>query len=207
MLEKFEELLSAWKELYVLDDAFYHKIISELTFDVSPKIAYSFLIRFLELWGVRKAATRISPVELSQKISDLKPLLVEMNMSILNINLEDREVSNKIAMIFGEICRVKNIGPTSASKILHLLRPNLFVMWDADIAKKFGVSMSPVGYLKFLERCQAMLKAILEGYRRKGISDPESYLLNKFRKPLTKLLDEYNWLSTRRWRKRIKVLL
>jgi len=27
------------------------KIISEVGLDVNPKVAYSFLIRFLELWG------------------------------------------------------------------------------------------------------------------------------------------------------------
>jgi len=203
-LEEFERLLKLWKELYVLDDVFYHKIISELTLEVSPKTAYSFLIRFLELWGVRRAAIDISPRELSEKILHLKQMLIKMDMSILTANFEDME--NEIIKVFEGICRVKKVGPTSASKILHLLRPNLFVMWDTDIAKKFNVGMSPDGYLKFLRKCQDMLKRILELYRQNGISDPESYLFNKFGKPLTKLLDEYNWLSTRRWRERIEDL-
>ncbi|MEM2592952.1 MAG: hypothetical protein QXI60_10230 [Thermofilaceae archaeon] len=196
-INDFERFLNLWRGLYVLDDAFYHKAISELTLDVDPKIACSFLIRFLELWGVEEASTRISPVELSQRISNLKPKLAKMDISILDGKFN--KMKDEIVEAFREICSVKNVGPTSASKILHLLRPKLFVMWDNNIAKRFGVRMSPKGYLDFLEKCRDVLEGILNEYRRSGISDPESYLLNKYGKPLTKLLDEYNWLSTRRW--------
>jgi len=196
-INEFERLLNLWRKLYVLDDAFYHKAISELTLNVDPKIACSLLIRFLELWGVREASTRISPVELSQKISDLKPMLKKMNISILDGKFD--KMKDEIVEAFKEIRSVKNVCPTSASRILHLLRPKLFVMWDAEVAREYEVKMSPEGYLDFLEKCQFMLGWILDEYRRSGISDPESHLLNKYGKPLTKLLDEYNRLYIRRW--------
>jgi len=200
----FENLLDTWKGLYILDDVFYLKAISELSkldFNIEPRHAYSFLIRFLELWGVRRTAINISPEELSHKILQLKPLLASINTDLLHADLQI--VGGKAVQVFKEIRDVKNIGSTSASKILHLLRPEFFVMWDYDIAKKYHVEMSPKGYLKFLMRCQSFLKSILEEYRKSGIEDPEVYLSNKYGKPLTKLLDEYNWLSSRKWLSRI----
>ena len=203
-ISDFENLLDVWKGLYILDDVFYLKAISELSkldFNIEPKHAYSFLIRFLELWGVRRTAINISPEELSHKILQLKPLLVSINTDLLHADLQIMGV--KAVKIFKEICDVKNVGSTSASKILHLLRPKFFVMWDYDIAKEYHVEMSPKGYLKFLMQCQSLLKSILEEYRKSGIEDPEAYLSSKYRKPLTKLLDEYNWLSSRKWLSRI----
>jgi len=203
-ISDFENLLDLWKGLYILDDVFYLKAISELSmldFNIEPKHAYSFLIRFLELWGVRRTAINISPEELSYKILQLKPLLVSINTNLLHADLQI--MGGKAVQVFKEIRDVKNVGSTSASKILHLLIPKFFVMWDYDIAKKYHVEMSPKGYLKFLIRCQSLLKSILEEYRKSGIENPEAYLSSKYGKPLTKLLDEYNWLSSRKWLSRI----
>jgi hypothetical protein len=44
---------------------------------------------------------------------------------------------------------------------------------------------------------------LFEKYRNQGVNNPCEYLSNKFEKPLTKLLDEYNWLWTRNWRTKI----
>jgi len=44
---------------------------------------------------------------------------------------------------------------------------------------------------------------LFEKYKNQGINNPFEYLPNKFKKPLTKLLDEYNWLWTRNWRYKI----
>lgn len=109
-----------------------------------------------------------------------------MDVSLLNADLS--ALRDKIITIFEEVRKVRGIGSTSASKILHLLRPELFVMLDVEIAKKFQVNMNPVGYLRFLNLCQSMLKAIFEKYRERGINNPELYLVSKFGKSLTSYL-------------------
>jgi len=205
-IQEFEEYLELWRKFFVLDDVMYQKILSDLSLDVDPSKAYSYLIRFLELWGVRRAAVNISPIELSSRILELKAKLASMDKSILEIDLD--QMSDEIKEIFEKISNIKNVGPTSASKILHLLRPQLFMMWDMDIAKTYRVKPSPTGYLEFLKRCQLILRSIIREYQDIGIKDPEQYLIKKFGKPLTKLFDEYNWLKTRKWlRRRITELL
>lgn len=41
---------------------------------------------------------------------------------------------------------VKHVGPTAASKILHPFNPELFVMWDGEIRKRYGVGGSAEDY-------------------------------------------------------------
>jgi len=158
---------------------------------------------YLELWRkffVLDDAVNISPIELSSRILELKAKLASMDKSILEIDLD--QMGDETKEIFKKISDIKNVGPTSASKILHLLRPQLFMMWDMDIAKTYRVKPSPTGYLEFLKRCQLILRSIVRNYRNLGLIDPEQYLIEKFGKPLTKLLDEYNWLKTRKWLRR-----
>ena len=172
--------------------------------DVDPAKAYAYLIRFLELWGVRRAAVNVSPEELSSKIAEIKPILMRLSVSILEAN---SEALNDAKEAFQRISSVRGIGATSASKILHLLRPRFFVMWDKEIAeKKYHVAMNADGYVEFLKKCQSELKALLAKYKELGIKDPESWLTRKYGKPLAKLLDEYNWLLTRPWLQRILAL-
>jgi hypothetical protein len=38
----------------------------------------------------------------------------------------------------------------------------------------------------------------MNDYRNRGLEDPEYELYGKYGKPLTKLLDEYNWLTITR---------
>lgn len=200
-VKDFERLLRLWKKFYILDDVFYLKIIRELNLDINPAKAYAYLIRFLELWGVRRAAVNILPEELSSKIRDIRSELAKLSLDILEADLE--ELNPIIKHVFQHISSVKGVGATSASKILHLLKPKFFIMWDREIAEKYGVEMCSSGYVEFLKKCQFILKKLLTEYRKLGIEKPESWLTEKYGKPLTKLLDEYNWLSTRPWLNRI----
>ena len=87
-VEDFERYLEIWRKLYVLDDALYLKIIGELDLDIDPAMAYAYLIRFLELWGVRRAAIRISPEELSSKIAEVKSEIDRLDSNIFEVDLD-----------------------------------------------------------------------------------------------------------------------
>ena len=52
------------------------------------------------------------------------------------------------------------MGFTGASKALHLLQPRLFVMWDVEIRRAYGVD----NYLKFLERMQELGLEVLRSF-------------------------------------------
>lgn len=205
-IQKFEEHLDLWRELYIIDDLLYSKIIADLRVHaVTPKIAYSHIIRFLGLWGVGQSAVGIDPRQLAKRINELRPKLAGLE-PLLKLNLDKQ--AGLIEDMFKQLSAIKNIGPTSTSKILHLLKPETFVMWDAEIAKCYNVSMNEKGYVEFLGKMKNMLVELLEEYsRERGWSDAEARLTSKYGgKSLAKLIDEYNWLKTRKWLNRLKQL-
>jgi len=125
--------------------------------------------------------------------------------SILDINLDDEEVIDAIKRTY-EAASIKYIGATAISKILHLLNPEIYVMWDEDIRMKYKVAKSVKGYLDFLKQMKVEVKEALgEGVKEKGCSEkeiveeicrelPSKKLGQEYsRKTLAKLIDEYNW--------------
>jgi hypothetical protein len=84
------------------------------------------------------------------------------------------------------------MGVAAASKILHVMVPSLFVMWDKEIAKggwrygDFQVRMRELGLLIRDQLAPPKARADLEGYLQSALDYP-------IRKPLTKYIDEYNW--------------
>jgi hypothetical protein len=88
--------------------------------------------------------------------------------------------------------RIPTMGDAAASKILHVIVPPLFVMWDKEI-KRGGW-----GYGEFMLRMHVFahyLRDRLAPAEARG--DVEGYLQNVLRypvrKPLAKYIDEYNW--------------
>ncbi|MEM2380594.1 MAG: hypothetical protein QXD44_01985, partial [Candidatus Nezhaarchaeales archaeon] len=63
-------------------------------------------------------------------------------------------------------------------------------------------------YCKFLAKMREILNTLLKECSRKYLSErPEEDLVRKYgNKPLTKLIDEYNWLKTRPWLNRLTKL-
>jgi hypothetical protein len=109
--------------------------------------------------------------------------------------------------------RMEYVGPTAVSKILHLLWPRFFVMWDDRIRteawewKKKTFPDSAKGYLEYLAWVQGQ---VLEAMREKGFSDdrimaktvigelgPELELESS-KKTLAKLADECLWWAANR---------
>ena len=98
---------------------------------------------FLASWRSRTSSEVCGPLigvlkENAADTSDLSRLVLESSyLSGLN--------SDKIHRVYGDICSIKGLGHTTASKILGVLNPQLFVMWDEPVRKVDGGS-----YLYFL---------------------------------------------------------
>ncbi|MEM3385698.1 MAG: hypothetical protein QXE78_09250 [Nitrososphaeria archaeon] len=129
---------------------------------------------------------------------------------LLDINLEDKEIEGAIKEAYNSV-RVKYVGATAISKILHLLNPEVFVIWDEGIRKKYKVAGSVIGYIEFLRKVKGELEEALQeealksGFSKKEIAERicTEYLSNKLgpeynRKTLAKLIDEYNWWTVNR---------
>jgi len=96
-------------------------------------------------------------------------------------------------------------GDTVASKSLHFFNVHLFVMWDSNIQAAYGKSFGPQGYLEFLQEMQNQAKEIITDFQRLSLAGTPAEFLSarlgyKGVRPLTKLIDDYNWVTiTKGW--------
>lgn len=87
---------------------------------------------------------------------------------------------------------------TGTSKILHMLRPNLFVMWDDAICLGYAVRKTAEDYAnRFLPLMQQELREAVGSYIAENEAGPETAAAKLEclgdSRPLTKLVDEYNY--------------
>ena len=94
----------------------------------------------------------------------------------------------------------KHYESTGASKILHVVNPNLFVMWDIGIRKAYGIRGGGDGLVysqRFLPKMQQIAKTAVE--ECKGRLDlPEDAAIQHIcacGDTLAKVIDEYNWAT------------
>jgi hypothetical protein len=125
-----------------------------------------------------------------------------------NLNLDNGELGEIIKRIFLEFSSKRSIGFTGASKILHVLNPFVFMMWDNNIRSayhklhtgnhKLG---SPECYLEFLKQSQGIIKTILNKRSEDEIWSDHLTFIDKdfmtafsFRESMLKMLDECNYV-------------
>jgi hypothetical protein len=125
-------------------------------------------------------------------INQLKPQLDKLkneNLATIDFN----EASDNIEDIYDELLnadwksdkgRAKRVGPTATAKVLHILLPDLFMIWDRKVRVDLAFQDNSSEYLRFLENMQAW---------NQSLSPEIDSLSAKYGKSCTKLLDEYNW--------------
>lgn len=116
--------------------------------------------------------------------------------TILDVRLG--EVASIIKAVYDGM-KVRHLGPTGISKVLHLLNPELFVMWDLDIRRKINdksFSASSRGYFDFLRWIQSEL---IEATAGRIIDEIRDEVGGEYidEKTLAKLADEYCWRTAR----------
>lgn len=162
---------------------------------------------FLIQWGMMGRAIgrkSLDWVRLGARLRNLEPEFKELRKRrLLTIDFGDANISAAIRKIYRELDSIKYIGSgTTISKILHLLNPQIFVMWDADIRKTYRkandcIRETPEGYLEFLKEIQKEVIIMLEDRRkevRKGLDEIEQEISHNYKgKTISKIVDEYNY--------------
>lgn len=101
-----------------------------------------------------------------------------------------------ILLIFDGFLEV--LGPTGASKAMHLINSKLFMMWDNAIRKHYSCSTTSEDYIKFMENMQRIAKEIVRSYCEEFNCSREEAIENICKiangKTLPKLIDEYNYV-------------
>ncbi|RLB02545.1 MAG: hypothetical protein DRG83_08380 [Deltaproteobacteria bacterium] len=135
---------------------------------------------------------------------DIFPLLKDFkNTTLIEVDLSD-EIKNCISVIFDRIAmcpRTKRYESTDASKILHAIIPDLFVMWDGKIRKAVIGDEECNGRcyaFEFLPKMQELAREYLDSFIKEKGGDYKSAAFQISRMAdnysLSKLIDEYNYV-------------
>lgn len=131
--------------------------------------------------------------------SEIFPVLLEFkDLKVEDINLDDKELTTKVRDIFDKVAYCPR---ARASKILHTILPDFFVMWDdkIKIGLVSGRKMGATYAFYFLKITQnAINEAIETCMDERELSRPEA--IRHIRdacdgKALPKLVDEYHFLK------------
>jgi hypothetical protein len=174
------------------------------------------VIGFLNDWHCRLEASDRLAEKIKVTYRETKPFL----RTLENETLEDfefekkkevdgKEYSNKeiLQKVFENFCNIGyNFRGVAASKLLSLINPHLFVMWDIGICKSYGIRDPSNPYVRdgqyvveFIPLMKEKANSAISSYmEEKKCSRKEALeAINSFRawRPLAKLLDEYNWMK------------
>ncbi len=134
------------------------------------------LCKTLEQMKIRINVFRKLKLDLTSNLARYKPLIIKLYEALKQI-----------------------VGATGAAKVLHLLAPNFFVMWDTSIRRAYGVNDSGEDYYRFLEKMRDEIREAVNSYKQTYNIDNYEEARNDLElilgRPLTKAIDEYNWLK------------
>jgi hypothetical protein len=176
------------------------------------------LIKFLNKWKTRVEKSDESAQAIAKRIEAILPDLRSLGtFSIRDVDLgtvgdSPSPTVHVIENCYDSIRNSKhNVGATATAKILHILHPDLFVMWDNPILLCFEegtrgkVNDSGAGYREYLRVMQQTANHITQEFKEAELypppssgTTPEHYLFTQLKyrhaKTMAKYLDEYHWV-------------
>jgi hypothetical protein len=199
--ENFSRIVGTYEKRYGKLELVYRDVLAKFQVEELSNFKKNYLVRiltqYLFKWG------RMARVLGFKGCETLGSKLIQMDSKLKNFKQENLSTidltkeAEKITATYDEIMntrwksnrgRIKRVGPTSTSKALHLVAPNLFMIWDRAIRNYYGFNDDGVEYTRFLMTMQSWLKELkptIEG------------LQQKYDKSCTKIIDEYNWIKCR----------
>jgi len=176
---------------------------------------------FLNRWRCRVENNRNSANSIQRTLQNLVPYLRTLNnLSIQSIQFNNPVIASNNNTTIGQVIehcytQVRNIGhnfgPTATSKLLHILQPNLIVMWDNAILKRYRninrqISDSGRGYVAYLQTMKRLANDINANFQNSILTPPAQpgqgpadYLNARMGynppKTMARYLDEYNWVT------------
>ena len=163
------------------------------------------VITFLNHW--RSRASNNLKGEIEKWYDQKRDELDDLPFCLPNVDLDDKSIEDIIKHLYGSLVCITGIGDTIASKILHILKPDLFVPWDIPIRIWYHSQKNQVNnkqedtvdeYFLFLKEMQSSAKYLMD-QDKNFVSDLNSRVkvlyegnLEKLRRYKTKLADKPN---------------
>jgi len=167
------------------------------------------IIDFLVEWKCRGlvGSSSLDIQKMSRQLEDMKKTLRSLNnefkklklkgYTLKDVPLENENIKKTILTIYKDIDSIKQIGPTAASKIMHIINPRLFIMWDEAIRsdkRGYGYGRGTADqYVEFMKKMQSIAITLKTNWEEKEIE-----IVIKKRRTLTKLMDEVNYMGITR---------
>jgi len=200
--DNFFKILTKYREQFYYgnppEERYYLEVYKKTyNLSIENKIAYfSDILLFLNRWKCRFKKETSIIVLTNWTLKNLNNINKLAGLSIETINLSNE--GSLIDNIYNSLIDTKNIGihnmsDACASKFLHILMPELFVMWDKNIKP-----YKSYPYSEFLEVMQKFANDIKNKFIEKYPNqNREDFLQNELRYPIrktfAKYIDEYNW--------------
>jgi hypothetical protein len=195
--KEFVEFVEKYEKKHVALDMTYLKALRDFkklkpNGDGQPDIK-SILQPYLLKWGRMgrvlgyKGCNRIT--EKLEEMANQLAELIAVNLTTVDVRKRSHEIEALYNSILNakwksEKGKTKRVGPTATSKVLHLVNPDLFLIWDSKIRKTYGFKDSGVEHVRFLASMQKLSKKLCSVVEN---------LQAQYEKSITKILDEYNW--------------
>ncbi len=164
------------------------------------------VILFLNQWKCRIKDDDEIAEGIKEVLLKSKELLKDIEgKTLLDIdNLSSTQKGN-IEELYLELDTIPHFSSTAISKTMHVLKADLFVMWDNFILSHYSrenqlVKATGKGYNTFLSMMSRIAHEVTEDFHKSyPDSTPEEFLCDKLgyklKKPLAKFIDEYNWIT------------
>jgi hypothetical protein len=176
------------------------------------------VIKLLNNWGCYLYTEEKNYPKMAERIKEAYRKSIPFLKALENETLEDLDFEKKtdidgkeyaneeiLQKVFADFCQVGyKFKGVAASKVLSLINPHLFVMWDITICVKYGIrspsdpNVRDKQYVPdFISVMKKKANDVIDSYMKdkKCTREEAVKAINNFRewRPLAKLLDEYNW--------------
>lgn len=179
-----------------------HPLVKCLYRSESRELDIRPLRQFLNQWKCRLPSTLDKPV--ADAIMELGSYREGLFDSAIEAEFLDASIFDAAELVFDRLTSIRHVGPTTASKILGVLYPRFFVMWDTDIRETYFDRSHCTGheFAIFMKEMRSSAVSIIADARKHEIEDPAKAISNEIKQnppfTLAKFINDYVWLTVTR---------